>query len=96
VGDEPTIGELGRRLDDRITDLRDDIAQLGRRIDDKVDARVYQLQYEALAARMTAIESLRTQDAARVAGTRRWLFGAVVVPLVAVLLTYVLSKGGSG
>lgn len=96
MADEPTLGELGRRLDDRITDLRDDIAQLGRRIDDKVDTRVYQIQYDAVLARLTALETLRTQDAARVAGTRRWLIGAVIVPIVGVLMAYLLSKGGSG
>jgi len=96
VPDEPTLGELGRRLDDRIRDVRDDITQLGKRIDDKVDARIYQIQYDALAARLAALETLRTQDAARVAATRRWLIGAVIMPLAAVLLAFLLSKGGSG
>lgn len=96
MADEPTLGELGRRLDDRIRDVRDDITQLGKRIDDKVDSRIYQIQHDALATRMTALEALRTQDAARVAATRRWLIGAVIVPVVAVLLAYLLSKGGTG
>jgi hypothetical protein len=94
--DEPTLGELGRRLDDRITDVRDDIAQLGRRIDDKVDTRIFQIQYDALTARVTAIETTRLQDAARIAVTRRWLIGVVIVPLVAVLLPILLSIGGHG
>jgi len=93
--DEPTLGEIGRRLDDRITDVRDDIAQLGRRIDGKVAQDVYQVQYDALVGRVTALEKLREQDAARVAATRRWLIGAVIVPIVAVLLAYVLSRGGA-
>lgn len=96
MADEPTLGELGRRLDDRITDVRDDIAQLGRRIDDKVDARVYQIQYEAVAARLTAIETQRVEDAARISATRRWLIGVVIVPLVAVLLPILLTMGGKG
>lgn len=94
--DEPTLGELGRRLDDRITDVRDDIKALGRRIDGKVAQDVYQVQHEAVVARLTALETLRTQDAARAANTRRWLIGAVIVPLVAVLLAYVLTRGGAG
>jgi hypothetical protein len=94
--DEPTLGELGRRLDDRITDVRDDIAQLGRRIDGKVAADVYQVQYDALVSRLTALEKLREQDAARVAAARRWMIGAVIVPIVAVLLAYVLTRGGTG
>ena len=95
MADEPTLGELGRRLDDRITDVRDDIAQLGRRIDDKVDTRVYQIQHDALASRVTTLEAQRVADAARVAGTRRWLIGVVIVPIVAVVLAYMLSRGGA-
>ncbi|WP_031516760.1 hypothetical protein [Streptomyces sp. NRRL F-5123] len=95
MADDLTLGELGRRLDDRIADVRDDIAAIGRRVDGRVAQDVYQVQHEAVLARLTALETLRTQDAARVAGTRRWLIGAVVVPLVAVLLAYVLTKGGS-
>jgi hypothetical protein len=96
VPDEPTLGEIGRRLDDRIGDVRDDIAQLGRRIESKVDAELYRVERDALRDRMTALETQRTQDAARVAATRRWLIGAVIVPLVGVLMAYLLSKGGSG
>jgi hypothetical protein len=96
VPDEPTLGELGRRLDDRIKDVRDDITQLGRRIDDKVDARVYQIQHDALNARITAVEAQRVQDANRIAATRRWLIGTVIVPIVAVLLAYLLTMGGKG
>jgi t-SNARE complex subunit (syntaxin) len=96
MADEPTLGELGRRLDDRITDVRDDIAQLGRRIDDKVDTRIHQLQYDTLGSRLTALETTRAADAARVAATRRWLIGAVIVPIVAVVLAFILSRGGAG
>jgi hypothetical protein len=37
MGDEPTPGEMVRRLEDRLADVRDDIQQLGRRMDEKVD-----------------------------------------------------------
>lgn len=94
--DEPTLGEIGRRLDDRITDVRDDIAQLGRRIDGKVASDVYQIQYAAVTARMTAIEQQRIADAQRIAATRRWLIGAVIVPLVAVLVPLLFAMGGKG
>jgi hypothetical protein len=96
VPDEPTLGEIGRRLDERFTDVRGDLADLGRRIDGKVDQRVYQIQYDALVARVRAIEELRVQDANRIAATRRWLIGAVVVPIVAVLLPLLLTVGGHG
>lgn len=94
--DEPTLGELGRRLDDRIGDVRDDIAGLGRRIDSKVARDVYQIERDALAARVTALEALRIRDADRLAATRRWLIGVVIVPLVAVLLPLLMSGLGGG
>lgn len=94
--DEPTLGEVVRRFEDRFTDLRDDIQQLGRRLDGKVSQDLYDLRHEAVTARVTALEKMREKDAERLAATRRWLMGAVVMPIVAVLLAYVLSKGGSG
>lgn len=95
MADEPTLGELGRRLDERFSEVRQDLADVGRRIDATVRMDVYQIQHDALRDRLTALETLRVQDAARVAGTRRWLIGAVIVPLVAVLLAFILSRGGA-
>lgn len=99
---DPTPGELGRRLDDRIRDVRDDIAQLGRRVDRKVAQDVYDVQHTAvmnaiteLKAENAALRAERLRDAEKLAAMRRWWLGTVVVPLVAVLMAYVLSKGGS-
>ncbi|TXS22608.1 hypothetical protein EAO71_24205 [Streptomyces sp. ms191] len=88
--DEPTLGEVVRRFEDRLTDVRDDIQQLGRRLDEKVDAKVYDLRHEALAARVTTLETIREKDADKIVATRRWLIGAVVVPLVAVLMPVII------
>ena len=88
--DEPTLGEVVRRFEDRFTDIRDDIQQLGRRLDEKVDAKVYDLRHEALTTRVSALETLREKDADKVAATRRWLIGAVIIPLVAVLLPVII------
>jgi hypothetical protein len=100
---EPTPGEVNRRLDDRIGDVRDDIDSLGRRMDGKVDAAVYQVQHTAVMKEIAdvkadnaALRAERVRDAEKVAAMRRWLIGAVIVPLVAVVLAYVLSKGGAG
>jgi hypothetical protein len=94
VPDEPTLGEVVRRFEDRFTDLRDDIQQLGRRLDGKVSQDLYDLRHEALGARVKALETLREKDADRLAATRRWLIGVVIVPLVAVLLPILLTMGG--
>jgi hypothetical protein len=88
--DEPTLGEVVRRFEDRLTDVRDDIQQLGRRLDEKVDQKVYDLRHEALATRVTSLETVREKDAEKLVATRRWLIGAVVIPLVAVLMPVII------
>jgi hypothetical protein len=100
---EPTPGEVNRRLDDRFGELRQDIADLARRVDGKVSQDVYQIQYAALMKEITDLKAEnatlradRTRDAEKLAAMRRWWIGTVIMPLVAVLLTYVLSKGGGG
>ncbi|RCH70427.1 hypothetical protein DT019_02780 [Streptomyces sp. SDr-06] len=93
--DDPTLGEIARRFEDRLADVREDIQQLGRRLDEKVDQRVYDLRHESLAARVSTLETLREKDAEKLVATRRWLIGAVIVPLVSVLLPMILllTKG---
>lgn len=88
--DEPTLGEVVRRFEDRFTDVRDDIQQLGQSLDKKVDQRIYDLRHDALAARVGTLETLREKDAEKLVATRRWLIGAVIVPLVGVLLPMIL------
>ncbi|MFF1298128.1 MULTISPECIES: hypothetical protein [unclassified Streptomyces] len=90
MGDEPTPGEMVRRLEDRLADVRDDIQQLGRRMDEKVDQRIYDLRHEALTGRVSTLETLREKDAEKLVATRRWLIGAVVVPLVGILLPVII------
>ncbi|MFE6634642.1 hypothetical protein ACFVFT_15105 [Streptomyces tendae] len=95
--DDPTLGEVVRRFEDRIADLREDIAVLGRRLDEKVDQRIYDLRHETLAARVTTLETLREKDAEKLVATRRWLIGAVIVPLIGIMLPLiVLLVRGAG
>lgn len=96
--DEPTLGEVVRRFEDRLADVRDDIQQLGRRMDEKVDQRIYDLRHEALASRVSTLETLREKDAEKLVATRRWLIGAVIVPLIGVLLPVIimLTQGTGG
>lgn len=93
--DEPTLGEVVRRFEDRFTDVRDDIAQIGRSLEKKVDQRIYDLRHEALATRVSQLETLREKDTEKLVATRRWLIGAVIVPLFSVLLPVIimLSRG---
>jgi len=94
--DEPTLGEVVRRFDERFADVREDIQQLGQSLEKKVDQRIYDLRHDALAARVATLETLREKDAERIVGTRRWLIGAVIVPVVGILLPVVilLIRGG--
>lgn len=96
--DEPSNGELARRFEDRLADIREDIQQLGVRLNDKVNKETYDLRHEALSARVTALEALREKDAERLVATRRWLIGAVIVPLIGVLLPVILmlTRGAAG
>lgn len=95
--EEPTLGEVVRRFDERFADVRDDIQQLGRRMDEKVDQRIYDLRHEALTARVGTLETLREKDTEKLVATRRWLIGAVIVPLVGILLpVIILLTRGSG
>lgn len=68
--DEPTLGEVMRRLEDVRTDLKDDFRELGLRLDSKVSLERYQLEQaardEALrlaVERIKGIEEQREQEA---------------------------------
>ncbi|MFF7476693.1 hypothetical protein [Streptomyces sp. NPDC008092] len=72
MGDEPTNGELARRLDAGFDDLKEDMRTLAARLDTKVDASLLALQqqaqddrHQALETRVTAIEGDRTREAER-------------------------------
>lgn len=90
MADEPTLGEVVRRFEDRFADVREDIQQLGHRMDEKVDQRIYDLRHEALSARVGTLETLREKESEKLVATRRWLIGAVVVPLIGILLPVIL------
>jgi len=62
----------------------------GRRLDEKVDQRIYDLRHEALASRVTTLETLREKDAEKLVATRRWLIGAVIVPLIGIMLPLIV------
>ena len=95
--DEPTLGELQRRIENAFADLKEDVREFNARLDRKVDMEIYNLRHEALTARVTTLETLREKDAEKIVATRRWLVGAVIVPLIGVLLPViiVLVQGGT-
>lgn len=66
---DPTLGEVMRRLDDVRQDLKEDLRELGTRLDGKVSMERYQLEQLArdealrlLTERVTSIEGSREQE----------------------------------
>lgn len=55
MSNEPTLGELARRFEDRLADVREDIQALGLRLDSRVSLERYQLEREALGKEVTAL-----------------------------------------
>ncbi|MFE4867743.1 hypothetical protein [Streptomyces sp. NPDC056682] len=101
--DDPTLGELARRLEDRLGDARDDIRILGERIDSRVSMERYQIEraqrdetYRALLERVKGIEEARKEQEKQRAADRRLIFSALVVPVLLVLLQVYLSTRGAG
>lgn len=97
VPDEPTLGELGRLIQALRGDMRDDLAQLNSRLDKVVPMDVYTIQQQQMTDRVAALEAQREKDTERVTATRRWLIGAVILPLVGILLpTIIIFSRGAG
>lgn len=67
--DEPTLGEVVRRLEDIRQHIRDDIREIGERLDSKVSMERYLLELQAreeglrhIAQRITTIEEARALE----------------------------------
>lgn len=95
--DEPTLGEVQRRMEQRFADLKEDLVEVTARLDRKVDMQIYNLRHEALTARVATLETLREKDTEKIIATRRWLIASVIVPLISILLPVIilLVQGGS-
>ncbi|WP_255951536.1 hypothetical protein [Streptomyces odontomachi] len=103
MSDEPTLGELARRFEDRLADVREDIQNLGLRLDSRVSLERYQLEREAMGKEVATLtervkgleETAREKERLRQAD-RRLIFSALIVPVLMVLLTvYLEAKGAS-
>jgi hypothetical protein len=100
MADDLTLGELGRRLEAALGDIKEDLHQLALRLDGKVSADVLRLEqaaqderHNALAEQVKTMRAERDADARRLVEMRRWLLGAVIVPVLAVLLPLLLTRG---
>lgn len=101
--DEPTLGEVMRRLEDVRTDLKDDFRELGVRLDSKVSLERYQLEqanredaYKVLTERVKGLEEASREKERQRAADRRLIFSALIVPVLMVFLTVYLQAKGAG
>lgn len=101
--DELTLGELARRFEDRLGDVRDDIQQLGVRLDGRVSLERYQLEREARDKEVAAIlervksleEAAKEKERQRQADRRLIFFSLIVPVLLLAIQLYNANKGGS-
>ena len=69
MADEPTLGEVARRLEAIHADLKEDLREAGARLEQKVSVERYELErrtaddvHRQLLERVTAIETAREQE----------------------------------
>ncbi|MFJ4637627.1 hypothetical protein ACIP69_18635 [Streptomyces hygroscopicus] len=103
--DEPTLGEVVRRLEDVRQDLKEDFRELGNRLDSKVSMERYQLEQQArdeaqklLLERVKGIEEaresearIRREEAQRLADRRASDRRLIFTALIAPVLLLVLT-----
>lgn len=101
--DEPTLGELARRLEDRVGDIRDDIQNLVQLVDKRVSMERYQLETEArdkelalYALRIKGLEDAAMTKERQRQADRRLILTGLVVPVLLVLLQVYLATRGAG
>ncbi|MFF7881077.1 hypothetical protein ACH40F_07630 [Streptomyces sp. NPDC020794] len=101
--DDPTLGEVMRRLEDVRQDLKEDFRELGTRLDSKVSMERYQLEQVArddalklLAERVRGMEDAAREKEKQRAADRRLIFTALIVPVLIVLLQAYLAAKGAG
>lgn len=100
--DELTLGELARRFEDRLGDVREDIRVLGVRLDGRVSLERYQLEREArdkeiaaIAERVKGLEDAAKEKEKQRQNDRRLIFFSLVVPvLLLAIQLYNANKGG--
>lgn len=103
MADEPSNGELARRLEAVHIDLKEDLRDVAGRLDGKVSNEVFKLEQaaqdrttQALAERVKVIEDRKGEQERQRAADRRLILTALVVPVLLVLLTAYLAARGAG
>ena len=102
MADEPTTGEVVRRLEDVRQDLKEDIHGVVALVNQKVDAEILRLGQEAqderhtaVVARVAKLQQAEEKDRQRQADRRLIFFSLVVPVLLLAIQLYNANKGGS-
>jgi hypothetical protein len=103
VADEPTTGEVVRRLEDVRQDLKEDIHGVVALVNQKVDAEILRLGQEAqderhtaLVGRVSKLEQQAEEKDKQRQNDRRLIFFSLVVPvLLLAIQLYNANQGGS-
>lgn len=100
-GAEVTNAELARRLEAFRQDIHGDLAEIMRRQESYVLREVYaadQRRHEdliqGLKVQMAAEKVERGREFERLRGQVKWLWSAVVMPLVALMISFLMQAGG--
>jgi CHASE3 domain sensor protein len=102
VPDEPTLGEVVRRMEAGFTDIKEDLREFGRRLDSKVSMERYDAEQRArdeahklVMERVKGIEDARLDQEQKQQADRRLIFTALVIPLLLIFLQVYLSARGA-
>lgn len=103
VADEPTTGEVVRRLEDVRQDLKEDIHGVVALVNQKVDAEILRLgqgaqdeRHTALVGRVAKLEEQAAEKDRQRQNDRRLIFFSLVVPvLLLAIQLYNANKGGA-
>lgn len=100
--DDPTLGEIARRFEDRFADVREDIRTIATGIDTRVSMERYQIEQQASAKeirdilqRVRTVEEANREKERQRQADRRLIFSALVVPVLMVFLTVYLGTRGA-
>jgi hypothetical protein len=103
VAEDPTLGEVMRRLEDVRQDLKEDFRELGTRLDSKVSMERYQLEQvtrddalKLLVERVKGIEDAAREKEKQRSADRRLIFTALIAPVLLLLLQAYLAAKGAG
>jgi hypothetical protein len=91
--EEPTLGEVVRRLENIHSDLKEDLRDLANRLDRKVSQDVYEIKHGQLETRIAKVEAEREKEKAERKTDLRAVFTSLIAPIVVIGVISLASIG---